>query len=200
MKKVRNSIICFVAFFFIAIVAFLFGIHWHGTLSSWVYWGKLKVNKLTCFGHNNINETYQQDCYFPAPKSLFVMKSKLSCQLITNHQLGLYDYYSKFASVISIKTDYHAFTLNIHENDKTLFRSRDPGEVARGRYNIIQNDNKSIMALRKQNISLGRKQHIDIYEYITLSKQTGAGSASGYNFSNTIGKSGGIATEFFLCR
>ncbi len=183
----------------VIIVSFLVGLHWHGTIVR-----KIPPKKLTCQEHNNFWETYQIDCYSPLTEKQknFIFSNRLTCSLLTNNQLMDVDkkYEKKlpksYHEIVLIKTDYVNFTLDFDLQNNEIIRSREPGEPMKNPYEIIQNDENIISAIRKNKFDdfFGYE-----YQYIMLSKKTGKGISTWANTEDFKPDSDSINTEFFQC-
>ncbi|HRN69712.1 MAG TPA: hypothetical protein PLS49_00880 [Candidatus Woesebacteria bacterium] len=201
MKK--NKIILLVILFVSIFTTGLYiGLHLHGTLSLWIYEGKIKIDKFSCFGHTNWWETYQLDCYTKKPKTMtsFKFSNNLSCKGLLSSGLNE-DNYSEttkqFLSLMTFKTDSINYTIAIDPMAKTLTRSNTGGEVAKGVFHIINEDNKIVTALRKA--PLGEPFNSTDYEQITLFKNSGKGIIQGYITTDQLKFSESIRTSYILC-
>lgn len=200
MKVLIKLIFFLLLFIFLLIGSFLFGLHWHGTIAQ-----KINPDKLMCWGHNNLWETFQVDCYYPLNKkqTKFKFSKEIKCSLITNSQLfndnSKYQpgKQLKYNGVSLIKTDYRNFVLKFDYPNNEVIKSFDPGEPLKEPFVIIQNDNNVINAIRKTKIDdfFGYE-----YQYLTLSKKTGKGIISWLNTENFNSDEDSIASEFFQCQ
>lgn len=205
MKKIkylsRAITIVFMIFLLLAtaIYSFLFGLHWHGTISE-----KIVPKKLTCYEHNNFWEAFQVNCLYPLNKNQkeFKFSNHLNCSLITNHQLNNVDKNHQLESesvydeVMVIKTDYRSFNLDFDYRNNEIKRSRDPGEPIKEPYVIIQNDERVVNAIRKTKLDdfFGYE-----YQYVTISKKTGKGIITWTNTQDYNSQQDSFASEFFQC-
>lgn len=183
------------------VTGFSIGLHLHGTFSSWIYEGKMSATKFSCFGHTNWWETYQLDCYFPKqkPVSSFKMSPHLKCHWLQTTSLGE-DTYSastrKYVSTRTFKTDNINFDINIDTTNNILTRSSSDGEVAKGPFDIIVNDEKVLIALRKSD--LGEIFKSFAYEEILLLKNSGKGVIT-LSHSPWDGDSEDVTTTQIIC-
>lgn len=203
MKKQKN-ILLFVISVCIFATGFFIGLHLHGTLSLWIYEGKIKVNKFSCFGHTNWWETYQLDCYLKKSKDMssFKFSHNLSCQELLSTGLNE-DNYSEntkqYLSFMTFKTDSITYRITIDPTTKTLKRSNTGGEVAKGVFNIIKEDSNVITALRKT--PLGEPFNTIDYEEITILKDSGKGIIQGYSTKDQLNYfPENIRTSYMLCK
>ncbi len=184
---------------FASILSFLIGIHWHGTVSQWIQNKKIKAHSLRCYGHNNLTETYQQDCYAELNRPAFVMKDHLICQYITIHQLET-DMKNKMVNEQNIKSDYRKLTIDIDSKKKILTRSADAGEVVKGTFTIIKEDTNTLLAERKTVIDDVFYKFTN-YEYILLTKKSGTGTITYTDVdASTKTSHSNINTAFFQCQ
>jgi len=198
-SKVTTVIFIIVLLTITAVLFFLVGLHWHGTIK-----GKIAPKKLSCWEHNDFWGTYQVDCYYPLSQKQknFTFSDHLKCYLITNHQLSNVDenYQSGSKSVYDeislIKADYMSFTLDFDYSNNEIKRSRDPGEPLKKPYVIIQNDEKAVNAIRKTKINdfFGY-----VYQYMTISKKTGKGIIAWINTEDYNPSRDSLNSEFFQC-
>jgi len=191
MKKIFISIIII----FLLFLSFSIGLHWQGTLYNYIF-----PKKLTCFGHNNFLETFQTYCYYPLNKkeTEFYYTSRLHCQYLTNHQIRKTEKeknnLKKIYNLITmIKTDYLTFDLDINDVKEKISKSKEPGEIYKEPFKIIENNNRVITGFRK--IKYDDFTYED--QYLTLSKKTGKGIIY---WINTIKDDQNIALEFFQCQ
>jgi len=180
----------------IAGISFLFGIHWHGTLGDWMREnGTIKT--LSCFGNNNLTETFQLDCYAPFVSSKeFVYNKEMVCHVLTNHQLSVMPD-KPFYDIGLIKSDYVQFSLLVDEDKQTIQRSNTGGEMSRGLYTLVQQDDVILHGIQKNVYDDGFSKRE--YEYITVSKKTGRGMRMWVNVNLKYKSGNGIASDFFQC-
>ncbi|MDO8611021.1 MAG: hypothetical protein Q7R95_10880 [bacterium] len=181
--------------------AFFVGLNWSSiTLLS----KRIIPTQLMCFGFNNLQETYQLNCYAPLTKNQkkYSFKDHLICKTITNHQFRTSDTKYQFESpkiyneITSIKNDYSNFILDFDYGNNEIKSSSQPGEPKKDPFVIIQNDNNVVNAIRKTKLDnyFGYE-----YQYITLSKKTGKGSLTWTNTQDFDPHLDSFATEFFQC-
>lgn len=192
----------YILLFIIFIAGCYVGLHLHGTLSLWIYEGKIKINNFSCFGHSNLWETYQLDCYIKKQDmSSFKFSNNLSCKELLSTGLNE-DNYSEntrqYLSIMAIKTDSIKFDINIDSKSKTLLRSNTGGEVAKGEFQIINEDNNLITALRK--VPLEDPFQSTDYEQITIFKNSGKGIIEGYITQGKLNIPENIRTSYILCK
>ena len=176
-------------------LCFYLGVIWHQELGFQVYLNKLPISKLTCFGINNLQETYQHDCYIDQKRNKFTFRNALNCHRITNHSISTSTYNDKL-DVLTIK-DYEPFTLSINNKDNLLTISEDRHNAAKGSHKILHDDNNSVLALRKIPVNVVPFTN---YQYIYFSKTSGLGTISWNDITpNDDGRNSSVATVFFQC-
>lgn len=108
------------------------------------------------------------------PHKPFTMKKMLMCQMITSH-MAVVDLWKDTLTTETADVTNITFSLVLNEDGQTLSRAANPGEpVLSGDHTIIQQDENTLIALRKSLLSEIKPKQID-YEYILLSKTTGIG-------------------------
>jgi hypothetical protein len=192
---VKKIFVYIIIFSFLLYSFFYIGLHWHGTLSDYIF-----PKKLTCFSHNNFLETFQTDCYYPLNNKEveFYYTNKLHCQYLTNHQLEKTikekNSLKKIYNLITmIKTDYRNFDIDINDIEEKISKSKESGESDKEPFKIIVNNNRIVTGFRKT-------QYTDFAykdQYLTLSKKNGKGIIY---WINTIKNDQNIASDFFQCQ
>lgn len=108
------------------------------------------------------------------PHKPFTMKKMLMCQMITSH-MAVSDLWKDTLTTETSDARNITFSLVFNEDGQTLSRAANRGEpILSGDHTIIQQDENTLIALRKSVISEVKPKQIN-YEYILLSKTTGTG-------------------------
>ncbi len=199
-KQNNHKIFLTVMSFIAAILFFLFGMHAHGIFNDLIYNGTITINQISCFGHNNTWETFYYNCLIPRNNKQFIFSHKLTCR--QQYWSGSYeDNYSeqtkKYISISSRKIDHITFTILIDDRKSQLYRSNIGGEIAKGQFRIVQDDDEEIVALRKAKIEKPFDSYT--YEQIILLKNSGKGIMVYQNTKDALGNQSSINSIFFQC-
>ncbi len=183
---------CFIA----VAISFILGLHWQEVTENYSL-SHNSIQNLSCFGLNNLSQTYQLNCYSPLLTTFRGFKKHLTCQIETNHQMSNSESENlRLNEFTTIKADYDNFTLDFDEGKKTIIQSRQPGEIQKPPYKIVQNDSYVMQGIRNE---LFDEKLGSIYEFITLSKKTGKGMMVWHNTEDESQTADSMASEFFQC-
>ncbi len=181
---------------------FLIGLHLHGTFSLLVYQGRMTVKNFACYGHTNLWETYQIDCYKKKNQNFsFKMSNHLRCNSIILSGISD-DNYSQdtkhYLNAMTIKMNNLSYIININSDKNILTRENTGGEVAHGSFTITQNDDTIISAYKKMYI--GEPFYGYEHEQIAILKNTGKGVITHFSTGSNLNNFEGIGSTFVECQ
>lgn len=165
-----------------------------------IYQGKFSTTQISCFGHNNILETFYYNCLIPRKHKPFTLSKKLTCRQLywTGFEEDNYsEQTKKYTYISSRKMDHVTFTISVDAKAKKLYRSNTGGEVALGAFSIFSDDQNQISALRK--VPLGKPFFSTAYEQITILKSSGKGMMQYHNTNDALGNSENLNSIIFQC-